>query len=1303
MNAQRFSHSAVIVHGLIYAIGGIGTDTVEIYEPRMDRWIDGPSLTIPRCCCSAVRVGHRILVVEGNDDGSTEILHLIPEADCSVSARYRAISSSISKSVFDLRFMSAEYLVGEQVVAPLEAITTAPSNRSLLEDLGDIRPLSFPVPNFTDMQIDISNIEIDDSVWVGPSRLRLLVVGNARVGKTSLIKNLSSGGTEFDPTENSTEVGDVRTLEIPIRKHVWTDTTTSIGTTLLKRMVQRHVANREQETRTPLRNTDGSSTPQPSTGESPVIGPASAQVDDLMSATTAIQEPSASASPPSPNVARETVTARERINVASRVLTDLEKDTLSVSILDFAGQNVFRVFDPLFFGKQSLYFCVFSLRDLYAAHQTGTLEKAIESNIFSWLRIIANVGACNATKEEKLMSKVVLIGTHGNSYAASLWDKVRSFLSSLEWDWQKTFLDACNSCLGKVLVQPQFKAFFEVQQFSDDRWFIVVEKDSRQRKNGQKPMMEWLSKEIEEFHRRLPKVLLRNLVLEQMCRDCKDVVLAVDQISVRIPGIAALGMTPDEIKEGFDDLVALGCFFACSSDGHMIVLRPDVFIRTCAQLIPPTDGKGGLLHVGHSKRVIYKDLLEYAGIIQYETAKGIMEGYLLVNKICPVDSHRLVAEQVLAMLVTLGVVVPMDQESKLVYFPQWHRHCDPHTHAPVTLGIRWTSICSNTAAATPVSLSVRCIGCGVLAGMYDGVVTDLHFWRFITFLGKRGLYPNISLNSPPALGLDVIVCRPASSLRCRIRLDREKGASSIFHFDTLSSPHATGVPDMFELLTAFLNEDPMSRSVLSCELVATSVTQSEFARGPSLSSRTRTEFIAAFDAQLIPFLRYFVRHYDAVFKNAVHALYNISPGQSDTLLEMDDREQAVKKWMKKIVLNPKHEDALPRFHQFLSQYPAVLAEVNAILFPPAASIPTRVASQAPTSHGSASSSVPPAQPARLSPGVGIILTVTPEEGTAFKVAFIQLCDIGKAAKKVSGATRNRLLESLCGNENPVLADLLDPTHVSVECVEASAKLSEDQVHPLEIQTFIFRNKGRGNTEVYRLHHINFGDVQGSVHFAVVVPQLLLHFKPSHVLVSGVCAGYPGYNDIGFGTVVVATDVFSVTRGKATHEGMKFDIERITLNSAPGANLQALISNTVSVWNAKIEDPSSGIATFIAASSTYGKMLNSNTNGIPIKANALTGSIGCAVDHVKEDLQNKAGWDQLRRDTASRKLRAIEMEGVGIAKAIENEPRKPIFLFQKAVMDFAGSRTDAAKPYASFTSALFAAQFLFCSVLPGLYE
>eukprot|EP00762_Andalucia_godoyi_P001979 ANDGO_05994.mRNA.1 hypothetical protein len=727
-----------------------------------------------------------------------------------------------SESGFDIKLSSAGYLVRNNVVHSVEAETNVLSNGSLLDDVDASRPLAFPIPSTREVRIDVSEIDIEDHVWTRSSRVRLLVVGDARVGKTSLIKNLSSGGTLFDPTEKSTEVGDVRTLEISIRKHVWTDSTEGKQTTLLSRLMNRYVAEQIQELRSPLRNTDGSSTLQPSTVELPVISPASPQVADAEGEVEDVAESIVTPSSwqPSPNVAREKVTARERIDVTARVLTDLDGDTLSVSVLDFAGQNVFRVFDPLFFGKQSLYFCVFSLRDLYVAHQTGTLEKAIESNIISWLRIIANLGACHASKEQKLMSKVVLIGTHGNSYATFWWEKVRCSLSSREWNWQKTFLDACNACLGKVLKKPQFNAFFEIRQFSNDRWFIVVENDRRQRKNGQKPMMEWLSKTIEDFHRRLPKVLLRNLVLEQMCRDCKDVILAVDSIRDRIPGIASVCKTNAEVKSCFDDLVALGCFFACSSDGHMIVLRPDVFIRTCAQLIPPTDGKGGLQHVGHSKSVVYKDLLENAGIVQFEIAKTNLEEHLRTNKFCPADSHRLVAEQVIGMLVTLGVVVPMDQESKLVFFPQWYRHCDLHSHAQDTLDTRWKSICSNSAAAAPVSLSVRCVGDGVLTGMFDGVVTDLHFWRFITYLGTHSLlFPLFSRGHPPAFGLDVIVGYSSSSVQCRIRLDREEGVSSIFHFDILSDPHATEVPDFVELLDAFLKQDPMSKSVLSCEEV----------------------------------------------------------------------------------------------------------------------------------------------------------------------------------------------------------------------------------------------------------------------------------------------------------------------------------------------------------------------------------------------------------------------------------------------------------------------------------------------------
>eukprot|EP00762_Andalucia_godoyi_P005637 ANDGO_00489.mRNA.1 Kelch-like protein diablo len=1441
MSMRRYGHSAVFVCGLIYAMGGCGIRNVEIYEPRMNKWFEGPSLSVVRHYGAAVSIDNRILAIGGSDEGSTEILHLILAADCSVSARCRAVSSPSSESGFDLCLSSAEYLVRNKVVAPLETPTSDPSNRSLLDDLDASRPLGFPVPSVKEVKIDISDIEIDDDVWVRPSRVRLLVVGNARVGKTSLIKNLSSGGTEFDTNENSTEVGDVKTMEISIRNHAWVDTTHGTGTTLLSRLMQQQVEKGKPEMMAPLRNTVDTTSGQAS--EEPAMPPpASAHVDNSASPTTESQVPSGSTSQPSPNVPRERVIATERIDVTTRVLTELEKETLSVSVLDFAGQNVFRVFDPLFFGTKSLYFCVFNLRVLHDAHGKGFLEKAIEENVISWLRIIANVGACNVSMHGTL-SKVVLIGTHGG------------FAHNETSQQREAFLKAINAFIKRFLEQPQLGAFFEVCRFRSNLCFMIVENNPRHRddslRQGQVRMMKWLSKTIEEFHRRLPKVLLRNLVLEQMCRECKDVVLAVDSIRDRIRGIASVCRTNIEMKKCFDDLVALGCFFACSSDGHMIVLQPDAFIQTCAQLIPQTqdhndgdvdnngiddddsddnghgEGVGGIMSVHHSEKTVYKYLLENAGIIPYETAKLILEGHLLANEIGPADSHSLVANQVLAMLVTLGVVVPMDPESKLAFFPQWHRHCDSLIGSPDTLESRWKTECSEKVGFKLVSCSVRCVGLGHLIGIIDGIVTDLHFWRFITFLGKRSLYPDISLKSPPALGLDVIVCRPnasgsgSCSLQSRIRLDRKQGTSSIFHFDTLSSPRETDVPDLVALLTAFLNEDLMSKSVLSCELVAPPVVQVVSARGPSLSSCTRSEFTAAFHANMNPFLNYFATHYEAIFTDAVHALYDVNPGLSDGVLAMDNREGAVKRWMQMIVLNPKHEDAFSRFHDFLSHHHVLFEDVNAILFPPFASIPTRAASQAPTAHGAASSSQasrphdapfsignlpsrsqflqiyhenassihdylvqhdqlmkdavaslpiaqgkgwtsvlarklgesPPqaaqwfvgsclsvsdqslkdfwtflnvqgsnilngfisvfnahspgmqhTQPARVPPGVGIILTVTPEEGTAVKVAFIQLCDVGKTAKNVSENSRNQLLESLCGKEDPSLPDFLDFKRVSVECIEARTKLSDDHDHLLRFQTYVFRNKSRGNAEVYRLHHISFGDVQGSVHFAVVVPQLLLHFKPSHVLVSGVCAGYPGYNDIGFGTVVVATDVFSVTQGKATHESMKFDIERITLNSAPGANLQALISNTVSVWNAKIEDPSSGIATFIAASAAAKRMPSSTSpNDIPIKANALTGSIGCAVDFVKEDLQNKAGWDQLRRDTASRKLRAIEMEGVGIAKAIENEPRKPIFLFQKAVMDFAGSRTDAAKPYASFTSALFAAQFLFCSVLPELYE
>eukprot|EP00762_Andalucia_godoyi_P004798 ANDGO_07311.mRNA.1 Kelch-like protein diablo len=931
MQRPRHGHAAAVVHDLIYAIGGYPKRRdVEIYEPRMNRWFKGPALLSDRCYSAAVNYQNRIVVVGGWHQSSrtVEELPLVPSAACTISAkcRARALVSPSENSDFQVRLSSATYLVDRKEVPSVKTEINLSSNGFLLDDLDASRPLGFPVPSAKEVKIDVSDIEIDDDVWVRPSRVRLLVVGNARVGKTSLIKNLSSGGEKFDPTENSTEVGDVKTMEISIRNHAWTDTTMNTGTTLLSQLMQQQVAKGKPETLMQSRNTDDTTSGQ-ANEEHAMSPPASAHVDNSAGATTENQVPSRSTSQSSPNVAREHVTANERIDVTSRVLTELEGETLSVSILDFAGQNVFRVFDPLFFGKQSLYFCVFSLRVLHDAHGNGILEKAIEENVISWLRIIANVRACNVSENEKSVSKVVLIGTHGG------------FIENESSQAREDFLNALNACLKCFLKNPQLSVFFQDAYVENDGYFTIVENNPDQRIGGlklnQEKMMTQLSDAIRRFHLELPKVLLRNLVVESLCKNCKDVVLPVDRIRNKIPGIASVCKSNAEVKECFDDLVALGCLFACSSDEHMIVLRPDVFIQTCAQLIPQTDGKGGLLHVSDETKAAYKYLLENASIIPSATAQQILEGHLRTNRICSVDSHKLVAKQVCEMLVTLGVVVPMDPESKFVFFPQWHRHCDSLGDSPDALDSRWKTECSEKAGFKHSSCTVRCVGLRHLFGIIDGVVTDLHFWRFMTFLGRKNLYPPISDQSPPALGLDVIVCRPDGSVQCRIRLDRKQGTSSIFHFDTLSSPGETDVPDLVALLTAFLSEDPMSRSVLSCTLVI----RSESVCVASLSSCTRNELTDAFNANVRPFLDYFARYYDSVFKEAVHALYNINPGLSGSVLTMDDRHEAVHRWMSHIVLNPMHKDGVWRFLRFLSKYPDLLADVSAILFPPTPSAP----------------------------------------------------------------------------------------------------------------------------------------------------------------------------------------------------------------------------------------------------------------------------------------------------------------------------------------------------------------------------
>ena len=61
MNVARVGHSLVSLHGRLYAIGGDGVDSVEVYDPDMDTW------TLLQCKLDGKVVGGNDAVLVRNE------------------------------------------------------------------------------------------------------------------------------------------------------------------------------------------------------------------------------------------------------------------------------------------------------------------------------------------------------------------------------------------------------------------------------------------------------------------------------------------------------------------------------------------------------------------------------------------------------------------------------------------------------------------------------------------------------------------------------------------------------------------------------------------------------------------------------------------------------------------------------------------------------------------------------------------------------------------------------------------------------------------------------------------------------------------------------------------------------------------------------------------------------------------------------------------------------------------------------------------------------------------------------------
>ena len=179
---------------------------------------------------------------------------------------------------------------------------------------------------------------------------------------------------------------------------------------------------------------------------------------------------------------------------------------------------------------------------------------------------------------------------------------------------------------------------------------------------------------------------------------------------------------------------------------------------------------------------------------------------------------------------------------------------------------------------------------------------------------------------------------------------------------------------------------------------------------------------------------------------------------------------------------------------------------------------------------------------------------------------------------------------------------------------------------------------------------------GMIDAAVLATEMICLFKPKFVIMAGVLAGKP--NKVNIGDVIVATKVFTIDKGKTTNGGFQKEIEA---------------QDTDSSHITKIKRQKISIIDKIASSDA------TRTKRIDIHF----GAIACVRQVIDKD-----GFFAEQIDPVDRKTIGLEMESYGVSRACAlANGGQTIPIIIKSVMDNARKKTDHAKTYAAWTSAM----------------
>lgn len=215
-------------------------------------------------------------------------------------------------------------------------------------------------------------------------------------------------------------------------------------------------------------------------------------------------------------------------------------------------------------------------------------------------------------------------------------------------------------------------------------------------------------------------------------------------------------------------------------------------------------------------------------------------------------------------------------------------------------------------------------------------------------------------------------------------------------------------------------------------------------------------------------------------------------------------------------------------------------------------------------------------------------------------------------------------------------------------IEKEGEIKNDK-HLIEYGHF----KGKNSKKIVYASQLATGMIDASI----LATELIIRFNPKYLIMTGVLGGKP--KDSNIGDVVVANKVFTIDKGKITKLGFKNELE---ISNTDGSNIT------------KFKRNKQNIIDFIRDEDTIHKK----------QINIHFGSIACVRQVIDVE-----GYFEDKISVTDRKAIALEMESYGIARACELVNNgKTIPLIIKSVMDNTQDKTDGAKPYAAWSSAMF---------------